>query len=60
MINLITKSLHFKKYDNKNLFNNAQFVSKNSLHLPSSTNLSRKNIYYISNRIKCFFSKNAR
>lgn len=60
MINLITQSLHFKKYDNKKLFNNAQIVSKNSLHLPSSTNLSRKNIYYISNRIKYFFNKNTR
>ena len=58
MISPITNALHFRKYNKINLFTNAQLVSKNSVHLPSSTGLSKKNINYISKKIKIFFNKN--
>ena len=38
-------------------FENSINISKNSIHLPSSTILSRKEIKYISKKVKIFFTK---
>jgi dTDP-4-amino-4,6-dideoxygalactose transaminase len=57
MINPVHEALHFKKYFNKKNFNNSLQVSKNSLHLPSSTNLKEKQIKFICNKIHQFFKK---
>ena len=58
MINPVHEALHFKKYFNKKNFNNSLKVSKNSLHLPSSTSLKASEVKFICNRIKFFFSNN--
>ena len=44
---------------NKKEFNNSINVSKNSLHLPSSTLLKENEIKFICNKVKLFFSKNS-
>ena len=58
MINPVHEALHFKKYFNKKNFNNSLQISKNSLHLPSSTSLKASEVKFICNRIKFFFSNN--
>jgi perosamine synthetase len=58
MINPVHEALHFKKYFNKKKFNNSLKISKNSLHLPSSTSLKVSEIKFICNRIKFFFNNN--
>ena len=58
MINPVHEAIHFKKLFKKNKFKNAITVSKNSIHLPSSTMLSRKQIKFISSKIEKFFKKN--
>jgi len=57
VINPVHEALHFRKYFNKKNFNNSLRVSKNSLHLPSSTNLKEKQIKFICNKIYQFFKK---
>ena len=47
----------YKKIFNKKNFKNSINISKNSMHLPSSTILSRKEIKYISKKVKIFFTK---
>ena len=59
MINPVHQAHHFKKYFNKKEFNNSINVSKNSLHLPSSTLLKENEIKFICNKVKLFFSKNS-
>ena len=58
MINPVHQAYHFKKNFNKKDFENSINISKNSIHLPSSTILSRKEIKYISKKVKTFFTKN--
>ena len=58
MINPVHYAHHFKKYYKKQNFKNSINVSKNSLHLPSSTYLSTREIKFICNKVKLFFSKN--
>ena len=58
MINPVHEALHFKKYFNKKNFSKSLKVSKNSLHLPSSTSLKASEVKFICNRIKIFFSNN--
>ena len=58
VINPVHQALHFKKYFNKKEFKNSINISKNSLHLPSSTYLKESEIKFICNKIKLFFSKN--
>ena len=58
MINPVHQAYHFKKIFNKKDFENSTNISKNSIHLPSSTILSRKEIKYISKKVKIFFKKN--
>ena len=57
MINPVHQAYHFKNIFNKKNFENAINISKNSIHLPSSTILSRKEIKYISKKVKIFFTK---
>ena len=57
MINPVHQAYHFKKNFNKKDFENSINISKNSIHLPSSTILSRKEIKYISKKVKIFFTK---
>ena len=45
----------FKKYFKNKDFKNSINISKNSLHLPSSTYLSLKQIKFICNKVKLFF-----
>ena len=55
MVNPVHQANHFKKYFNSKNFKNSINMSKNSLHLPSSTNLSPNQIKFICNKIKLFF-----
>ena len=55
MINPIHQAYHFKKYFNKKNFKNSINVSKNSLHIPSSTLLNKREIKFICNKIHKFF-----
>ncbi len=55
MINPVHQACHFKKYFNKKKFNNSLKISKNSLHLPSSTYLTVNQIKFICNKVKLFF-----
>ena len=55
MINPVHQALHFKKYFNDNDFSNSIHISKNSLHLPSSTYLSVNDIKFICSKLKLFF-----
>ena len=57
MVNPVHQAYHFKKIFNKKDFENSTNISKNSIHLPSSTILSRKEIKYISKKVKIFFTK---
>ena len=56
MINPVHEAYHFKKYFKNKDFKNSIHVSKNSLHLPSSTNLNRKQIKFICNKLIKFFN----
>jgi len=55
MVNPVHQAYHFKKYFINKDFKNSINISKNSLHLPSSTYLSLKQIKFICNKIKLFF-----
>jgi len=55
MINPVHQAHHFRKSFNVKNFKNSTYVSKNSLHLPSSTNLNEKQIKFICNKINKFF-----
>ena len=57
MINPVHEAHHFKRIFNKKNFTNSINISRNSIHLPSSTSLTRNEIKYISNKVKFFFSK---
>ena len=57
MINPVHQAYHFKKYFKGINFKNSINISKNSLHLPSSTYLSSKQIKFICNKVKLFFHK---
>ena len=51
MVFPISSADHFKKKNCKKLFPNSYNISLNSVHLPSSNNLNKKKIKYISNLI---------
>ena len=55
MINPVHHAYHFKKYFNNKDFKNSINISKNSLHLPSSTYLSPNQIKFICKKVKLFF-----
>jgi|TARA_Y100000294_G_scaffold38251_1_gene33990 perosamine synthetase len=55
MINPVHQAYHFKKYFNNKDFKNSINISKNSLHLPSSTYLLPNQIKFICKKIKLFF-----
>ena len=55
MINPVHQAYHFRKYFKNKDFKNSINISKNSLHLPSSTDLSLKQIKFICNKVKLFF-----
>ena len=57
MINPVHEANHFKKFFNKKDFKNSISLSKNSIHLPSSTKLKKKEIKFICNKIKIFFKR---
>ena len=60
MINPVHQAYHFKKYFKDKDFKNSISVSKNSIHLPSSTSLKKSEIKFICNKVKLFFIKNGR
>lgn len=55
MVNPVHQAYHFKKYYNNKNFKNSINISKNSLHLPSSTFLTSNQIRFICNKVKLFF-----
>ena len=57
MVNPVHEAKHFKNSFNKNDFRNSTKISRNSLHLPSSTNLTKQEINFICKKIKVFFKK---
>ena len=57
MIFPVHQAYHFKKYFKDKNFKNSINISKNSLHLPSSTHLSESDIKFICNKVKLFFSR---
>ena len=58
MINPVHQAYHFKNYFNNKDFKNSISVSKNSIHLPSSTSLKISEIKFICNKVELFFSRN--
>lgn len=58
MVNPINDSIHIKKLIKKNFYHSNR-ISKSSIHLPSSLNLTIKEISYIVNKLNNFF-KNER
>jgi perosamine synthetase len=58
MVNPVFEALYLKKKFNPKEFPNASIISKNSLHLPSGTSLTKNNIEYVCNTLKAFFIKN--
>ena len=56
MIMPISHALHFKDMFIHEKFTISEAVSKNSVHLPSSTNLLKKDIYNICNLVKFFLN----
>ena len=60
MINPVHQAHHFKNYFSDKNFKNSINVSKNSIHLPSSTSLKKSEIKFICNKVKLFFIKNGR
>ncbi len=57
MINPVHEARHFKNFFNKKNFVNSINVSRNSLHLPSSTDLKKSEIQFICNKVEIFFKK---
>ncbi len=57
MVNPVHEAKHFKNLFNEKDFKNSIKISRNSLHLPSSTNLRKKETNFICNKIKVFFKK---
>ena len=55
MIKPVHEAKHFKKFFNRKNFKNSTYISNNSIHLPSSTNLKAKEIKFICNKVKLFF-----
>ena len=55
MIKPVHQAKHFKKFFNNKNFKNSNYISNNSIHLPSSTNLKIKEIKFICNKVKLFF-----
>ena len=56
MIFPVHQAYHFKKYFKDKDFKNSINISKNSVHLPSSTHLKKSEIKFICNKVKLFFS----
>lgn len=56
MVPPINKALHIKNKFKNNKFSVSELVSKSSVHLPSSTSLSQKEILYICSNIKKFLN----
>ena len=57
MVNPVHQAQHFKHFFNDKDFNNSVNISRNSIHLPSSTNLKKSEIKFICKKIKIFFKK---
>ena len=57
MINPVNEALHFKSMFKKQYFSVASNISKNYVHLPSSTNLKKNEIKYICDKINSFTKK---
>tara|TARA_B110000438_G_scaffold300780_1_gene353986 strand:- start:1306 stop:2418 length:1113 start_codon:yes stop_codon:yes gene_type:complete len=57
MINPVHQAYHFKKHFKDKDFKNSINISRNSIHLPSSTNLKENEIKFICKKVKLFFSK---
>lgn len=57
MINPVHQALHFRKLFNNKNYKNSIDISKNTIHLPSSTNLKESEIKYIYKKINSFFLK---
>ena len=57
IINPVHQSKHFKNLFNDKDFKNSINVSRNSIHLPSSTNLKKSEIKFICKKVKIFFEK---
>ena len=55
MINPVHQAYHFKKIFNNKNFKNSINISKNSMHLPSSTSLKKSEIKFICSKVKLFF-----
>ena len=55
MVNPINDAVHIRK-NIKNKFKHADDVSKNSLHLPSSLSLTKREMDYIVKKLNIFFS----
>ena len=60
MINPVHQAYHFKKNFKDKDFKNSINISRNSIHLPSSTNLKENEIKFICKKVKLFFSKKNR
>ena len=56
MVNPVNKSVHIGKLIKKNFYH-ANKISNNSIHLPSSLNLTRSQIKYIVTKLNNFFNK---
>lgn len=52
MIFPVHQAEHFKEMFNSNTYRNSKYISKKSLHLPSSTRLKKKELYKITSIIK--------
>ena len=57
MINPIQDAIQFKEFRNNEEVQIAKYISKNSVHLPSSTNLNKSEILHICVSLKSFFKK---
>ena len=55
MINPVSDAIHFRKSFKTTDFPISKIISNQSVHLPSSTGLSRKDIHYIVGKIKNYF-----
>ena len=57
MIFPVHQAYHFKKYFKDKDFKNSINISKNSVHLPSSTSLGIREIKFICDKVKLFFNR---
>ena len=57
IINPVHQAQHFNNFFNDKDFKSSVNISRNSIHLPSSTNLREKQIKFICNKVKLFFHK---